>query len=126
MEGFKQLSTTMVWKLKKEWGIDEPINKDDINFLYYGLVNNTTGNISTFVCFHPKNGQLFFKLHTKGNADEYEKSLCFLFKKASIFKMNSIYCFSTKKYPKLYLKMGFNKQFSAIHSKDILIKHLIF
>lgn len=124
MDEFKQISTTMVWKLKKEWNINDKEKISDVKKLYYGLFNSNQ-IIIAFICLSIKNNEIFFTIHErKTTQNRTSKILKYLIKKAFVLKIFRLKCNFEEENQTIYKQFGFRKRYNSKCAKQLFLLNL--
>ncbi len=123
MNEFKQISTTKIWKIKKEWNIDNEKEISDVKKLHYGFFNS--GQIIAFTSLSIKNNEFFFIIHEKNPAPIHTAEIIhYLIKKATVLKITKLNCFYEEKNSTLYEQFGFKKFYSSKYAKQLFSLNL--
>ncbi len=118
MNEFKQVSTTRIWKLKKEWNIDDKNEISDVKKLHYGLFN--LDQIIAFTSLSIKENEFFFVIYEKTPTSIHTAEIIqYLIKKATVLKISKLNCYYEEKNDIVYKQLGFEKFYSSKYAKQL-------
>ncbi|APD07947.1 hypothetical protein UJ101_02448 [Flavobacteriaceae bacterium UJ101] len=123
MNGFKQISTTTVWKLKKQWDIDDEKEMTDVKKLHYGLFNSDQ-TIVAFTCISIKNNEAFFTIYENKPYIHTSEVIQYLIKKATLLNMSRLSCAFNEENKLVYEQYGFDKFYSSKYAKQLFSLYL--
>lgn len=122
MNEFKQISTTTVWELKKQWNINDEKKANDVKKLHYGLFSGKT--IIAFTCISIKNNEIFFAIYENDTNIYTPKIIRFLIKKATLLNITKLSCEFKEEDQFIYKKYKFEKLYSSKYNKDLFVINL--
>lgn len=125
---FKQISTTTVWKYKKDWNINHQKDADDIKKLHHGLL--VSNELIAFISIAIKNNEVFFHIYEKDSSKSsryYSNMIEFVLKKALLLKKTRVSCLFDDKNNYYFEQLGFESFYSRKYATQIfslLIKNV--